>query len=92
MAAVIAMNAVNNVNGAGSSTNGRSSVSLRGQSGKRTLVLVNGRRLAEAIGGLVGGSVNVSNIPLAAIESLPSSTSWSGAVRCRSPETGDVHW
>jgi iron complex outermembrane receptor protein len=68
VAAVSSMNAVNNATGAGSSTNGRSSVSLRGLSGNRTLVLVNGRRLAVAIGGLVGGSVNVNNIPLAAIE------------------------
>jgi iron complex outermembrane receptor protein len=68
VAAVSSMNAINNATGAGSSTNGRSSVSLRGLSGNRTLVLVNGRRLAVAIGGLVGGSVNVNNIPLAAIE------------------------
>lgn len=66
--AVSSMNAITGATGAGSSTNGRSSVSLRGLSGNRTLVLVNGRRLAVAIGGLVGGSVNVNNIPLAAVE------------------------
>ena len=47
---------------------GAETISLRGLSGGRTLVLVNGRRIA---GGLSGGflnSVNVNNIPLAAIE------------------------
>lgn len=68
VAAVSSMNAVTNASGAGTTTNGRASISLRGLSGNRTLVLVNGRRLAVAIGGLVGGSVNVNNIPLAAIE------------------------
>lgn len=68
VAAVSSMNAITNASGAGTTTNGRASISLRGLSGNRTLVLVNGRRLAVAIGGLVGGSVNVNNIPLAAIE------------------------
>ena len=68
VAAVSSMNAVNNSTGAGNSTQGRSSVSLRGLSGNRTLVLVNGRRLSVAVGGGVGGAVNVNNIPLAAIE------------------------
>ena len=68
VAAVSSMNSINGATGAGSSTQGRSSVSLRGLSGNRTLVLVNGRRLAVAIGGLVGGAVNVNNIPLAAVE------------------------
>lgn len=53
--------------GAGSSTYGLSSISLRGLGEERTLVLVNGRRLAPfASGG--GATVNVNSIPLAAIE------------------------
>jgi iron complex outermembrane recepter protein len=67
IAAVASIGGINNATGAGSSTAGRSTISLRGLSGGRTLVLVNGRRLAVSVGGL-GGSVNVNNIPLAAIE------------------------
>ncbi len=55
--------------GAGLSTYGRSEVSLRGLSSERTLVLVNGRRLAAFAGG-GGAAVNVSAIPLAAIERI----------------------
>ncbi|AZP14489.1 TonB-dependent receptor [Undibacterium parvum] len=59
--------ATNNATGAGSSTYGVSSISLRGLGSERTLVLVNGRRLAAfAAGG--GATVNVNVIPLAAIE------------------------
>jgi len=68
VAAISSMNSIVNATGAGSSTNGRSTISLRGLSGNRTLVLVNGRRLAVAIGGTVAGAVNANNIPLAAIE------------------------
>jgi iron complex outermembrane recepter protein len=53
--------------GAGLSTYGGSGVSLRGLGEERTLVLLNGRRLAAFAGG-GGASVNVNNIPLAAIE------------------------
>jgi len=53
--------------GAGSSTYGLSSVSLRGLGSDRTLVLVNGRRVAPFAGG-GGTTVNVASIPLAAIE------------------------
>lgn len=53
--------------GAGSSTYGFSSISLRGLDEDRTLVLVNGRRLAAFAGGN-GSAVNVNAIPLAAIE------------------------
>jgi iron complex outermembrane receptor protein len=53
--------------GAGSSTYGLSSISLRGLGAERTLVLVNGRRLAAFAGG-GGAAVNVNVIPLAAIE------------------------
>jgi iron complex outermembrane receptor protein len=57
----------NNSTGAGNSTYGLSSISLRGLGGERTLVLVNGRRLAAFAGG-GGATVNVNVIPLAAIE------------------------
>jgi iron complex outermembrane receptor protein len=56
-----------NSTGAGSSTYGLSSISLRGLGAERTLVLVNGRRLAAFAGG-GGAAVNVNAIPLAAIE------------------------
>lgn len=53
--------------GAGTSTYGFSGVSLRALGEERTLVLMNGRRLAAfASGG--GAAVNVNGIPLAAIE------------------------
>ena len=69
VAAISSIGGVSNATGAGSSTAGRSTASLRGLSGQRTLVLVNGRRLSEAItSGSVGGTVNINNIPLAAIE------------------------
>jgi iron complex outermembrane receptor protein len=58
-----------NATGAGTSTGGLSSVSLRGLGSTRTLVLVNGRRLA-AFAGSDGASVNVNAIPLAAIERI----------------------
>ncbi|HRH87620.1 MAG TPA: TonB-dependent receptor [Rubrivivax sp.] len=51
----------------GGSTYGGSGVSLRGLGEERTLVLLNGRRLAAFAGG-GGAMVNVNNIPLAAIE------------------------
>ena len=56
----------NNSTGAGLSTYGLSSISLRGIGEERTLVLVNGRRLATFGNGT--GAVNVNAIPLAAIE------------------------
>ena len=52
--------------GAGLSTYGTASVSLRGLGSTRTLVLLNGRRLASFAGD--DGSVNVNSIPIAAIE------------------------
>ena len=58
-----------NATGAGTSTYGTSEISLRGLESTRTLVLVNGRRLAVFAGG-GGGSVNVNTIPLAAIERI----------------------
>lgn len=59
----------NTAMGAGISTYGGSGVSLRGLGEERTLVLLNGRRLAAFAGG-GGASVNVNNIPLAAIEKV----------------------
>lgn len=56
-----------NSTGAGNSTYGMSSISLRGLGDERTLVLVNGRRLAPFAGG-GGAAVNVNVIPLSAIE------------------------
>jgi iron complex outermembrane receptor protein len=55
--------------GAGSSTGGLSAISLRGLGSTRTLILVNGRRLA-AFAGSNGASVNINAIPLAAIERI----------------------
>lgn len=69
VAAVSSIGGISNATGAGSSTAGRSTVSLRGLSGGRTLVLVNGRRLAPAVGG-AGGSINVNNIPMAAVDRI----------------------
>ena len=59
----------NTAMGAGLSTYGGSGVSLRGLGEERTLVLLNGRRLAAFAGG-GGASVNVNNIPLAAVEKV----------------------
>jgi iron complex outermembrane receptor protein len=57
----------NTAMGAGLASYGGSSLSLRGLGEERTLVLLNGRRLAPFAGG-GGATVNVNNIPLAAIE------------------------
>jgi iron complex outermembrane receptor protein len=67
IAAISSQGGIVNATGAGSSTYGRSTISLRGLESGRTLVLVNGRRVAPAAGG-GGAAVNVNNIPLAAIE------------------------
>jgi iron complex outermembrane receptor protein len=61
--------ATSNAAGASSGTFGLSSISLRGLGAERTLVLVNGRRLAAFAGG-GGATVNVNVIPLAAIERI----------------------
>jgi iron complex outermembrane recepter protein len=53
--------------GASLSTYGFTGVSLRGLGEERTLVLLNGRRMAPFAGG-GGAAVNINNIPLAAIE------------------------
>jgi iron complex outermembrane receptor protein len=56
--------------GSGSTTGGVSSVSLRGLGSQRTLVLLNGQRLAA--GGIItdSNSVDVNGIPLAALEKV----------------------
>jgi iron complex outermembrane recepter protein len=54
--------------GVGASTYGLSAISLRGLGGARTLVLLNGRRLAPFAGGSGTELVNINAIPLAAIE------------------------
>jgi iron complex outermembrane receptor protein len=71
---VSATNSIGNVvtaSGAGATTGGLSSVSLRGLGSSRTLVLVNGRRVST-FGGLAGGggasAVDINSIPVAAIE------------------------
>ena len=69
ISAISSQGGVVNATGAGNSTYGQSSISLRGLGEDRTLVLVNGRRLALFAGGN-GGSVNINAIPLAAIERI----------------------
>jgi len=54
--------------GAGLSTYGQSSVSLRGLGSERTLILVNGRRMAPF--GIDSASVDVNAIPVDAIERI----------------------
>jgi iron complex outermembrane receptor protein len=69
VSAISTMNAVQLSTGAGISTYGQSSISMRGLGSFRTLVLVNGRRLAPFAGD-DGASVNVNSIPVAAIERI----------------------
>lgn len=57
--------------GAGSSTAGQSTLSLRGLSARRTLVLVNGRRLAASFNGApASAAININTIPISAIEKI----------------------
>ena len=58
--------AVNAAQGAGSSTYGESTASLRGIGASKTLVLVNGRRLANYA--TDGTAVDVNSIPLASVD------------------------
>ena len=67
IAALSSAGSTNTAAGAGVSTYGASTVSLRGLGAERTLVLVNGRRLASFAGGN-GAAVDVNAIPLSAIE------------------------
>ena len=55
--------------GAGNSTYGRSSVSLRGLGEQRTLILVDGRRLAP-FGGVNSSAVDINAIPVESIERI----------------------
>ena len=54
------------VDGAARGNNGASSANLRGQGSNATLILLNGRRVAAH--GLNGGTVDLNQIPFAAIE------------------------
>lgn len=67
ISAISSQGAISGGVGAGNSTYGLSSISLRGLGEDRTLVLVNGRRLSAFAGGN-GSSVNINAIPLAAIQ------------------------
>lgn len=66
ISALSSAGSTNNSTGAGSATYGLSTISLRGLESTRTLVLVNGRRLATYANGST--AVNVNTIPLSAIE------------------------
>jgi len=71
LSATETMGALQSSSGAFLTTSGTSTVSLRGLTASRTLVLVNGRRIAPAAGLGGGGDgtvVNINTIPLAAIE------------------------
>ena len=67
--AISSLGGTDNATGAGSSTFGLSSLSLRGLGDARTLVLINGRRIAAFAGGS-GAEVNVNTIPVSAIERI----------------------
>jgi iron complex outermembrane receptor protein len=67
LSAISSQGGVSTTTGAGTSTYGRATVSVRGLGDSRTLILVNGRRVAAFAGG-GGAAVNVNTIPLAAIE------------------------
>ena len=69
ISAISTMNATQLASGAGLSTYGQASVSLRGLGSFRTLVLVNGRRVSPFPGD-DGATVNVNMIPMAAIERI----------------------
>lgn len=64
--AISAVGASNSAQGVGSTTYGESTASLRGLGSSKTLVLVNGRRLANYA--TDGASVDVNSIPLAAVD------------------------
>ena len=66
ISALSSSGSTNTSTGAGSATYGLATISLRGLESARTLVLVNGRRLATFANG--SAAVNVNVIPLSAIE------------------------
>lgn len=67
VSAINTLQATQLATGAGLSTYGQASISMRGLGSYRTLVLVNGRRIAPFAGD-DGASVNVNSIPISAIE------------------------
>lgn len=69
ISSISSMGGMATTTGAGTSIYGRASPSLRGLGDERTLVLVNGRRVASFAGG-GGAAVNVNTIPLAAIDRI----------------------
>jgi iron complex outermembrane recepter protein len=79
IAAVSSQGGISNSMGAGNSTYGQSSISLRGLGEDRTLVLVNGRRLSAFAGGN-GASINLNSIPVAAIERVEVFKDGAGAL------------
>lgn len=69
IAAVSSAGSTLNATGAGSSTAGQSTVSLRGLFARRTLVLINGRRVASSFNGAAASAaININTIPISAIE------------------------
>jgi iron complex outermembrane recepter protein len=71
-------------------TYGMSSVSLRGLGEERTLVLLNGRRMAPFASG--AGAVNVNNIPLAAIERVEILKDGASAIYGSDAQAGVVNF
>lgn len=71
-------------------TYGLSTVSLRGLGEERTLVLLNGRRLAPFASG--SGAVNINNIPLAAIERVEILKDGASAIYGSDAEAGVVNF
>ena len=79
ISAISSLGGISLTTGAGSSTYGRATVALRGLEDGRTLILVNGRRVAAFAGG-GGAAVNVNAIPLAAIDRVEVLKDGSSAV------------
>jgi iron complex outermembrane recepter protein len=84
-AALVERLSVNSTTGAitlasteGNTGAGQSSASLRGLGAQRTLVLLNGRRLA--VSGFNGGSVDINSIPLSGIERVEVLTDGASAI------------
>ena len=67
ISAISSQGGFSTTSGAGTALYGRATTSLRGLGDERTLILVNGRRVAAFAGG-GGAAVNVNSIPVAAIE------------------------
>ena len=69
IASVTSAGSTLNATGAGSSTAGQSTVSLRGLFARRTLVLINGRRVASSFNSAAdSAAININTIPISAIE------------------------